>query len=139
MSENTGARIPPPLRFEMGVETPAGEPVRAHLLVTVDEGGRPRVAVLAPTEIKAIDERRVAIAVRAGTSTERNLRRGSSALLWCVLDAAAYSLRGAVKALPSPGGEHAAYELTVEEALRDFYAGAPMIAGPTYRQIRGDL
>jgi len=133
MSEKIGDTIPPPLRFEMGAPEQAGEPVRAFLLVTVDDDDQSRVAVLAPGEVKALDERRITFVVHAQSTTQMNLRRRLRATLWCVLDGAAYSLRGGVQ----PIGEHdglATFELSVAEVLRDFYPDAPMIAGPTFRR-----
>jgi len=129
MSERIATIIPPPLRFEFGSEQGADKLCRAVLLVTADEDGAPRVAVLSYAEVKALDERRAAITVNAGTLTHRNLERGSDALLWCVLDGAAYSLRGSVKA------DGAAFELTLEEVLRDFYPEQPMMSGPMYRKL----
>ena len=61
MSEKIGNIIPPPLRFEMGAAEPHDSPVRAFLLVTVDQDDQPRVAVLSPTEIRALDERRLTV------------------------------------------------------------------------------
>lgn len=134
MSESIGDVIPPPLRFEMGKEGKPGEPVHAFLLVSVDEGGCPRVAILAPSEVKALDEHRMAVSVQAGTHTARNMKRGSDVLVWCVLNAAAYSLCGAAE----PVGEKerfATFHVTVRDVLRDFYSSAPMISGATFRRM----
>src|ERR1700736_3952681 len=81
MSEKIGNTVPPPLRFEMGAEAAPGEPARAYLLVTAGDDVAPRVAVLARTEVAARDERRVTVSVRAGTTTEKNLRRGAMAVV----------------------------------------------------------
>jgi len=130
MSERIATIIPPPLRFEFGSEQGSDKLCRALLLVTADENGAPRVAVLSYAEVKALDERRAAVAVNAGTRTHRNLERGSDALLWCVLDGAAYSLRGSVRKVNG-----ATFELTLEEVLRDFYPAQPMMSGPMYRKM----
>jgi hypothetical protein len=134
MSEKIGNVIPPPLRFEMGAPEPRSEPVRAFLLVTIDQEDLPRVAVLAPTEVKAIDERNLSVTVHSKSTTQKNLRRSFSALLWCVLDGAAYSLRGGAKLLKEED-EYATFEMSVTEVLRDFYPDAPMISGPTFKRV----
>lgn len=135
MSEKIGNVIPPPLRFEMGAAEPRNEPVRAFLLVTIDQDNQPRVAVLAPTEVSAVDERRLTVKVHSKSTTQKNLRRSFSALLWCVLDGAAYSLRGGAKLLKEEA-EFATFEMSVTEVLRDFYPDAPMISGPTFKRIK---
>ncbi len=133
MSEKIGNAIPPPLRFEMGVQEPVDGLMRAFLLVTVDRDDQPRVAVLAPGEVKALDDRHLTFALHAQSTTQTNLRRGLGALLWCVLDGAAYSLRGGVQPLHEDGGL-VTFEMSVTEVLRDFYPDAPMVAGPTFRR-----
>jgi hypothetical protein len=129
MSEKIGDSIPPPLRFELGSEQGADHLCRAVLLVTTDDDGSPRVAVLSYAEVGAVDERHASITVREGTRTHHNLETGREATLWCVLDGAAYSLRGAVS------GSADAFELTVKEVLRDFYPESPMMSGPTYHRL----
>ena len=131
MSERIGNTIPPPLRFEFGSEQGSDKLCRALLLVTGDDDGAPRVAVLSYAEVKAIDERHASINVNAGTRTHHNCERGSPAILWCVLDGAAYSLRGALAKQAD-----ASFELTVEEVLRDFYPAQPMMSGPMYRKLK---
>jgi hypothetical protein len=128
MSEKIGNAIPPPLRFELGTEQGADQLCRAVLLVTADDDGCPRVAVLSYAEVGALDERRISIKVNEGTRTHHNLAAGRDATLWCVLDSAAYSLRGSVS------GSADIFELTINEVLRDFYAESPMMSGPMYRR-----
>jgi len=130
MAERIGNIIPPPLRFELGTEQGADQLGRAVLLVTADDDGCPRVAVLSYAEVSATDEHRVSIAVNEGTRTHHNLAAGRDATLWCVLDSAAYSLRGSVR------GSANGFELTVKEVLRDFYPEVPMMSGPMYRRLK---
>lgn len=128
MSERIGDSIPPPLRFELGTEQGADQLGRAVLLVTADDDGCPRVAVLSYAEVGARDERCISITVNDGTRTHHNLVAGRDATLWCVLDSAAYSLRGPVVR----SGDR--FELSVKEVLRDFYPESPMMSGPMYRR-----
>jgi hypothetical protein len=135
MAERIGDAVPAPLRFELGQAPIGGEPARAVLLVTVCADGAPRVAVLSPAEVKVVDERLLHLRVRAGSTTAANLARDSKALLWCVLDAAAYSVSGtcSTSIAQSDDPERAAFELTVQDVYRDFEPQSPMIAPPTYR------
>lgn len=130
MSERIGNSIPPPLRFELGAEQGSELLCRAVLLATTDDDGSPRVAVLSYGEVRPVDDRRLSIEVNAGTRTHHNMQASRDATLWCVLDGAAYSLRGHVL-----GTQVGTFELTVEEVLRDFYPEAPLMSGPTYRRL----
>jgi len=136
MSQDVGMSIPPPLRFEFGKGSIAGEPASALLLVTVDADGSPRIVVLSYGEVRVLDERRLRIVVRAGSNTRGNLEVRPAAL-WCVLDGAAYSLRGrARRVVEAPEDPlSAALELELESVLRDFTPDAPLISGPTYRRM----
>lgn len=126
--------LPPPMLFELGRE-PDGDVCAALLLVTTDEDGAPRTAVLSPGEVHAPDARRLTLRVYATSGTAANLRAGRTALLWYVLDGAAYSIRGTPSAVTSDDAEHARFEIAVAEVLRDFSAQAPMVTGPTYRRL----
>jgi hypothetical protein len=135
MAERIGGSVPAPLRFELGQAPVAGETARAVLLVTVGEDGAPRVAVLSTAEVQAENDHTLRVVVRAASTTAANLRRGSKAVLWCVLDAAAYSVCGtcAIASVRSGDSEFVAFEMTVRDVYRDFERNAPMIAPPTYR------
>lgn len=136
MSQEIGSTLPPPLRFELGAH-PIGEVASAIVLITCDAGGAPRIALLAPAEIAVRDESHVSIKARTGSSTCANLVRNGQAALWCVLDAAAYCIRGSVARGPSSesDGEFETFELAVLSVLRDFSPDAPMVSGPTYRRL----
>ena len=135
MAERIGDAVPAPLRFELGQAPAAGATARAVLLVTVCADGAPRVAVLSPAEVKVVGDKLLHLQVRAGSTTAANLERKSKALVWCVLDAAAYSVSGScsTSAARSDDPERAAFELSVQDVYRDFEPQAPMIAPPTYR------
>jgi hypothetical protein len=135
MAERIGETVPAPLRFELGQAPVGGETTCAVLLVTVGEDNAPRVAVLSPAEVQAVGDQLLRVVVRATSTTAANLRRGSKAVLWCVLDAAAYSVCGTclVASDQSNDPDFAAFEMTVRDVYRDFEQNAPMIAPPTYR------
>lgn len=133
MSEHIGSRIPAPLRFELGAQVQE-DIGRAVLLATVDEDGSPRIAVLSHGEVRAIDDGRLVLEVRDETATCRNLAAQRRAALWCVLDAAAYTVKGMVgpAEVPAQVGWRR-FTLHIESVWRDFQAAAPMISGPTFR------
>lgn len=135
MAERIGNAVPAPLRFELGQAPVSGEAARAVLLVTVCADGAPRVAVLSPAEINVAGDKLLHIEVRAGSTTAANLERGSKALVWCVLDAAAYSVCGScsTSTVSRDDSGRVAFELAVEDVYRDFEPESPMIAPPTYR------
>ena len=136
MSQEIGASLPPPLRFEMGAH-PSGEAAKATLLLTVDDDGSQRVAVLAPAEIVVRDGSHVGFRLHAGSAACANIERTGKAALWYVLDAAAYCIRGTVAKTPAqgPNQEASYYELEVTSVLRDFRPDAPMVSGPTYKRL----
>lgn len=136
MSQEIGAQLPPPLRFEFGAHPQGGEP-KAVLLVTADADGKSRVAVLGAPEMKAHDASHIHFVVANGSSSYENLMRSGKAALWCVLDAAAYCIRGDVARAPAAGDDVdvMTIELTVTSVLRDFRSDAPMVSGPTYRRM----
>lgn len=135
MSEEIAAVVPPPLRYEFGIPPQAGSVAAAVLLITGDEDGFPRVAVMSPAELSAGSPDSVIMQLRRGTATWRNLQRRAAAALWCVLDAAAYTIRGiASTAIEQPQDEaYGAAMLNIRSVLRDFEPGAPMVKGPSYR------
>jgi len=135
MAERIGQTVPAPLRFELGRTPTAGDPAHAVLLVTVGEDRAPRVAVLSPAAASVAGDRLIRLEVHAGSTTAANLAHDSKALIWCVLDAAAYSICGtcAASASASDDSEFAAFELSVMDVYRDFEPASPMIAPPTYR------
>jgi hypothetical protein len=134
MSSLIGDRLPAPLRFEFGTPPFPGAPSHAVLLATVDEGGSPRIAVLSTAEIVAADDRRLRVKLRAGSSSLANVAVRGKAAIWCVLDAAAYTIKGTARSTSDPSDQGwQAVDFEVESVWRDFEESAPMIGGPTYR------
>ena len=135
MAERIGETVPAPLRFELGRRPAAGDAAHAVLLVTVGEDRAPRVAVLSPASPTVSGDRSIRLKVHANSTTAVNLARDAKALIWCVLDAAAYSICGTCeKSEPASGDlDFAAFELSVVDVYRDFEPASPMIAPPTYR------
>lgn len=136
MSEDIGSALPPPLRFELGVH-PTGDAAKAILLLSTDVDGALRVAVLAAAELSIRDASHIGLRLHVDSKACANVKRTGQAALWCVLDAAAYCIRGAVaKTVPKTADpEFDCFELTITSVLRDFDPSAPMVSGPTYRRI----
>lgn len=135
MSENIGKQLPPPLRFELG-NIPQYQHANAALLISLDEDGFPRVAVMSASEIQSPDDQTLRMRLHRESTSARNLRERGRAALWSVLDAAAYSVRGSVQALDATSNdpEWQTFELQVNSVLRDFQADAPLVSGPTYKR-----
>jgi len=136
MSQEAAAVVPPPLRIELGRREIAGEDAAGILLITVDDDGKPRVATLSAQEIRALDESRLRFELHRSSTSRRNARERPAAL-WCVLDGAAYALRGTCRAIAAVPArpDYDAFEMVVTSVLRDFEPSAPMISGPKYRRV----
>lgn len=136
MSEHIGNRLPAPLRFDFSAVVAPGESCSALLLATVDADGSPRLAVLAPAEVVVCDERRLKLAAHEGSTTCANLLTRPRLALWCVLDAAAYTIKGTAVPAQRERAGWQSFDVDVESVWRDFEPAAPMIGGPTYRAPR---
>ena len=136
MSEDIGSALPPPLRFELGAH-PTGDAAKAILLLTSDTDGAARVAVLASVELSVRDASHIGLRLHSGSKACTNVKRCGQAALWCVLDAAAYCIRGTIVKAPAKvaDAEFESFELTITSVLRDFQSNAPMVSGPTYRRL----
>ncbi len=138
MSEEIGPRLPPPLRFELGTPDEDAAAAQAILVVTVDADGMPRLAVMSRAEFSTPDATHLTLAASSASHTSDNLKRSGQAAIWCVLDAAAYTIRAeAQESQSAPDPAVRTFQLTITSVLRDFQLQAPMIAGPTYRRMRG--
>jgi hypothetical protein len=136
MSEEIGSALPPPLRFELGAH-PAGDAAKAILLLTTDADGASRVAVLASSELSVRNGSHVGFRLHTRSKACANIKRSGQAALWCVLDAAAYCIRGTIAKAKAKVAdpEFESFELTITSVLRDFQSNAPMVTGPTYRRV----
>ena len=136
MSRLIGGALPAPLRFDLGSGGSPADAGRAVLLVTVDEDGSPRVCVLSSAEIAAVDERTLRFDLHAESATCANARSRRNVSVWLVLDAAAYTIKGAASAADrsAPNGWQP-FDMAVDAVWCDFEERAPMVSGPTYRRI----
>ena len=107
------------------------------LLLTTDADGAQRVVVVAPAELTVRDASHIGFRLHAGSSACANVRQTGKAALWCVLDAAAYCIRGTASKAPvkTADPDFDSFELEITSVLRDFQPNAPMVAGPTYKRL----
>ena len=134
MSVCIGGRMPAPLRFDLNQKPAHGATAAAVLLATVDDDGTPRIAILSPGEIEAPDDAQLLIDIGAESTTCKNLNERGAAAIWCVLDAAAYTIKGRVTEIDD--GHRPNFrrvKFSVVSVWMDFDAAGPLVSGPTYR------
>ncbi len=137
MSRSAGRELPEAVRALLDgtrLEEAAGLTV---LLLTVDEAGWPRVAMLSAGEVLATGPRALRLALWPGSSSTANLARSRLATLALVHDGAGWYLRCAARrdedlALPD-GRRLASFALRVEEALEDVVPYAELTGGIGFR------
>ena len=143
MSRPAGNELPAGVRelFDgSDVERATGATV---LLLTVDETGWPRVAMLGAGEVLAAGPREVRVALWPDSRSAANLAATARATLALVHDGAGWYLRcaaGRRADLPVDGGGRtlAAFVLTVEETLTDVVPYAELVSGVAFRLTEPD-
>lgn len=111
----------------------------AFLLVSTDDDGAPRVAMVSAGELLVHGARTLRLALWPGTHTARNLLRGGAVLLGAVFpDSVTYVCAEPVRlAVPESAGL-ACFELTVTEVRADVHVGMPVTSGITFRAEEPD-
>jgi hypothetical protein len=104
-------------------------------LLTVDDAGWPRAALLSVGEVLASDARTIHLALWPATTSAAALTRLGRATLACVLDGTAYSIHASAARQPdltvgSMG--HAVFRCAVEEVLSDTVGYARLTSGITF-------
>lgn len=119
--------LPQPLRDHFEGSPSVSRADEAALLLTVDQSGWPRVAMLSVGEI-VVQGRDVLLAVWPNSRSTGNLERASTATLFVLLDEVAYSLRLTVK---DDGriGPLRSFRTRVEEVRADKVGYARMVSG----------
>ncbi len=132
MSRSAGNELPAGVRELLDgkeLERAAGQTV---LLLTVDEAGWPRVAMLSAGELLATGERDLRLALWPDSRSAANLGRTGRATLALVRAGAGWYLRCAARRGPdlrAAGRRLASFALTVEEALEDAVPYAELTGG----------
>ena len=111
-------------------------------LLTVDEAGWPRVALLSAGELLATGPRDLRLALWSSSRTTANLGRTGRATLALVHGGAGWYFRCAARRDPDltlPDGQRlASFALTVEEALEDAVPDAELTSGIEFRLAEPD-
>jgi hypothetical protein len=108
-------------------------------LVSAEENGSCHVALLSVGEVLARDDRTVALALYATTTTTANLRRQGRALLCLVLDGACVDVELTVRSseqVEIRGKEHALFLTDVAGVWRDEVGYARITSGITFELPR---
>jgi hypothetical protein len=135
MTRTTGATLPEPL---LGIldGRDLGDRVGFTIeLLTIDEAGWPRVALLSVGEVLASDERTLHLALWPATTSTAALTRAGRATLACVLDGTAYSVHVSASREPElrvGSMEHARFRCRVDEVLSDTVGYARLRSGITF-------
>ncbi len=139
MSRTVGERLPPEVLEAFDGRDLERKIGPAYLLVTADQDGTPRPCMLSAGEILAPDDRRLRVALWAGTRTARNLARGSPALLCFVTPGTVLYVRGTPRPLPPvEGSDLERFEIAVSSVESDLHPGMPVTHGIGFTVERGD-
>jgi hypothetical protein len=133
MSVTTGTEIPERIvRLFDGTDLEAKVGL-GFLLVTVDNGGRPRPCLLSAGELLATGPSTIRIGLWSGTSTARNLENGSEVLFCFITAGTVCYLRGRATPLRvDPQARLECFEFRVELVETDEHPGLPVTGGVTF-------
>jgi hypothetical protein len=99
----------------------------AYLLVTTDEDGTPRPCMLSAGEILVSDAKHLRVALWPGTTTSKNLARGSRALFCYVAPGSVVYAKGHPISLgPGPDSKLERFEVTIDAVESDIHPGMPV-------------
>jgi hypothetical protein len=133
VSRRVGRELPPAIRQQLDgsdLERAAGLTV---LLLTVDEAGWPRVAMLSAGEVLAVGPREIGLALWPDGTSTANLARAGRATLALVHSGAGWYVRCAARREVdlglADGRRLAAFVLAVEEVLADVVPYAELTTG----------
>lgn len=133
MSRSAGHELPPAIRRQLDGSDLERAPGLTVLLLTVDETGWPRVAMLSAGEVLAVGPREIGVALWPDGTSAANLARAGRTTLALVHAGSGWYVRctAAREADLRLAGERrlAAFVLGVEEVLEDAVPDAELITG----------
>jgi hypothetical protein len=135
MTRTTGDRLPEPLLDMLDGRDLAARVGFTIELLTVDEAGWPRAALLSVGEVLATDERTLHLALWPATTSTAALTRLGRGTLACVLDATAYAVHVTAERAPDlqvGSMAHARFRCPVVEVLSDTVGYARITSGITF-------
>ena len=132
MSTSLGDRLPAAVTTAFDGERLQEKVGLGYLLVTSDPDGSPRPCMLSCGELLAPDDRRLRVALWAGTHTSANLSRGSACLFCYVEEGSVLYVRGAPRHVGVLERHHVeCFDIEVSSVESDDHPGMP--AAGTFR------
>jgi len=135
MTRTTGDRLPEPLVRILDGRAIADRVGFTIELLTIDDAGWPRVALLSVGEVLATDDRTLHLALWPATTSTSALAREGRGTLACVLPPTAYSIHVSARReadLRVGSMQHAHFRCTVEEVLSDTVGYAQLTSGVAF-------
>ena len=127
MSKHLGDKLPLELQTAFDGTSIEDKIGLAYLLVTTDEDGTPRPCMLSAGEILVFDDKHLRVALWPGTSTSKNLARGSRALFCYVAPRTVLYAKGRPTSLgPGPDSKLERFEVTIDAVESDVHQGMPV-------------
>ena len=127
MSKFLGERLPGEILTAFDGEKIEQKIGLAYLLVTTDEDGTPRPCMLSAGEILVPDDRHIRIALWPGTTTSKNLSRGSRVLFCYIAPGTVFYAKGQSTPLgPGRDSKLERFEVTVDAVESDIHQGMPV-------------
>jgi hypothetical protein len=132
-----GSRLPASLEpLFAGTDLASGVGL-TFLLLTVDEDGWPRMAMLSVGEVLAAQPGVLRLALWLHSTATKNLTRAEQAVLSLVHAGAGYYIRGRARRGPDldlgADGRLAYFELRIDDVLEDAVTYAELTSGMTFR------
>jgi hypothetical protein len=142
MTRSLGQELPESLRQMLDGSDLAGREGLTFLLLTLDEDGWPRMAMLSVGELVAMDSRTLRGALWLHSTSSKNLSRDGRAMLTIVADGNGYYLRLAVRRGADldlgAEGRLAYFLMEVEDVQEDSTDYATLTSGVTFRLKQPD-
>ena len=135
MTRTTGDRLPEPLVRILDGRDIADRVGFTIELLTIDDDGWPRVALLSVGEVLATDDRTLHLALWPATTSTSALARAGRGTLACVLPPTAYSVHVSARReadLRVGSMQHAHFRCHVEEVLSDTVGYAQLTSGVAF-------
>ena len=121
-------------------DDPAKREGEVILLVTVDSGGWPHVALLSHWEVYATDDENIKVATYVGTTTTSNLKKNGKATLVLFYEGNGYYVKGSARLVREHlrrDSDNYLFNLEVASVLEDSMPGV-RVAGANFEGVPGE-
>jgi|SRR5579863_8500010 hypothetical protein len=137
MSTEIGDRLPESVVLAFDGERLREKIGLGYLLVTADPDGTPRPCMLSCGEVLAVDDRRLRMALWAGTHSSANLSRGAPCFFCYIAPGSVLYVNGTPSNIGALEQHHVeCYDLLVSSVQSDDHPGMP--ASDTFRFVVTD-